>query len=200
MTTTLVYNTNVLANYLDSTIHQGFYSLNDLHDVDGSGAQPYYFDTLCSANGGSGVYSSFRVLWSKVCVEFNNITEDANPPTVGLVVGVGLDSVSSSGSGLELLMQRPGSKFAPLNVRTGSNNQRAIKAFVSHRDLLGVKDMKDADDQVGKYNTAPSGSSVECMVAVSPTDFSDSTSRFCRYRLRIEYQVEFFDLNTVSQS
>jgi len=201
MTTRMVANINGTLTYKNDTIAQKFYRLNGPQDIATAvgGTQAYFWDTLVGDNGGSQPYAKYRVLWSKFCVEFNNYHEDTNPPIVGVVVAVGLNGVDSNAGGLELLMQRGGSKFVPLGCKSGSNNQRSIKGFVSHKDLLGVKDMKDADDQIADAATTPD-KEINLMIACAPTDFSDTTSRNIAFRLKIEFQVELFELNNVLSS
>lgn len=200
MVTTLCYNKNTTMDYKSIVMTQTFYNLNDPNDVNGGGEQPFYYDTLCGSNGTSAPYSRYRVLYSKFTVEFNNAAQDTNPPICGVVVGLGLDSVPETAAGLELLMQRQGAKFVPLGCKSGSNAQRAIRGFVSHKDMLGVKDMKDAADQAAAYNGDPTGPAINLMVVAAPTDFSDATTRTVFVRIRIEMTVEFMDVNTVAQS
>jgi len=169
-------------------------------DVDLGGNSAYYFDTLCGGNGTLSPYRKYRVLSSKAEVEFVNQDNASAGVYVGGTVGIDVDGVDSDADGANLLMQRPGTKLVPLGTSGSGNSQRALIFYNSHKDLLGVKDMKDADDQIGAYNGNPPGSEIDLDLWVFPVDWSDTTARTVYYRARISYTVEFFELNTVVES
>lgn len=202
MVTKLVYNEMSYLTFDNSTIAQPVYRLNSCYDIVTAigGNQPYYYDTLVGANGTGAPYSRYRVLYSNIYIEFMNISNAGTGLYVGAGVGLNENGVSSTAAGQQLLMQRPGYRFAPLGVSTGSNNQRGWKIFVSHKDMLGVKDMKDAEDQAADYNSNPAGQEVNLMLTASVIDWADSTSRQVYYRLRVEQTVELMGLNVVEES
>jgi len=202
LVTKLVYNEMAYLTFDSSTMAQPLYRLNAPYDIVVAigGNQPYYYDTLCGPNGTLAPYYRYRVLYSTVYVEFMNVSNGSTGLYVGAGVALALNTVGNDAAGQQLLMQRPGFRFAPLGSSQGSNNQRGWKIFVSHKDLLGVKDMKDADDQCADYNGLPTGKEVNLMLVASCIDWTDATSRQVYYRLRIEQTVEFMDLNTVDES
>lgn len=202
LVTKLVYNESSYMTFDNSTIAQPVYRLNSAYDIVAAvgGSQPYYFDTLCGANGTNAPYARYRVLYSTVTVEFINISNASTGMNVGVGFGLNTNGVNSDAAGLQLLQQRPGYRHAPIGPSSGGTNKQSWRVFVSHRDLLGVKDMKDAADQVGDYNGNPPGAEVNLMLVAAPLDWSDSTSRQVYYRLRVEQTIEFLDLNVVQES
>lgn len=200
--TNLVYNINSYMSCDNSQLAQLFYRLNSPYDPDAAvgGNQPYYFDTLCGANGTGAPYAKFRVLWTKFHVEFYNQFSTQAAMQVGAGVALDLNSVASSAAGMQLLCERGGFKVLPLLPAYSTGNQCGLHGFVSHKDMLGVKDIKDADDQIGTYATNPPGSIIHLMIFAGPLDWADTTIRQVYFRLRIEFEVEFFDLNTSSES
>jgi len=185
-------------------LDEDLFRLNSPYDpvVAVGGAQPYYYDTLFGANGTSAPYGEYRVLRTRVDIQFyNDNTSGAASMMVGCYVGTDLSTTATTAAGAQLLMQRPNGRTVPCPPLSQSGATPGFTMFVDHKQLLGVKDMKDADDQIGPWNGNPPGTPVHLSVFCFPIDYSStSTGIQIFYRLHITYYVECREQNTVSES
>lgn len=181
-----------------------FYRLNSLYDPDASlgGAQPYYYDTLFGVNGTSAPYRQWRVLKTRIDVQwYNDNTASGAAMMVGACVALDLNTTAGTVAASQLMMQRPHTRIVPLPVMSSGQGVAGFTFYVDHKQLLGVKDMKDADDQIGYSNNSPVGAEVSLGLFTFPIDTGNvSTAVQVWYRLHITYTVECRMLNTVVES
>jgi len=185
-------------------LDEDLFRLNSPYDpvVAVGGAQPYYYDTLFGANGTSAPYGEYRVLRSRVDIQFyNDNTSGGAAMMVGCYVGTDLATTATTAAGSQLLMQRANGRVVPCAPLSGGQATPGFTIYVDHAKMLGVKDMKDADDQIGAWNGNPPGTPVHLSVFSFPIDTgSTSTGIQIFYRLHITYYVECREQNTVSES
>lgn len=204
--TTLHYNkvgslvsTGSAANFVASY----FFRLNNVYDPDqtGTGGQPYYYDTLFGGNGAAAPYREWRVIRTRVDVEFyNDNTSGAAATMCGMTCDTNVSSVAATVAGSQLLMQRPNTRIIPVAPLSSGTATSGFTTYVDHKKLLGVKDMKDADDQIGTYNTSPTGAVINAVLWQFPIDTASVTQIEVWYRIHITYTVECRGLNTVDES
>lgn len=179
------------------------YRLSGPYDLEVAvgGNQPYYYDTLIGGNGTSAPYSAYRVIKTRVDVQFYNDNTSVNAALmVGATVGLNLNGVAATAAGAQLLMQRPETRIIPCPPQYAGGATPGLTMFVDHAKLLGVKDMKDADDQVGAYNGLPSGAEVGLILHSFPIDTGNTNTAEVWFRLHITYYVELRQRNTVTES
>lgn len=179
-----------------------FYRLNSIYDPDASvgGAQPYYYDTLFGSNGTSAPYRQWRVIKTKVDLQwYNDNTSSGAAMMVGASVALDLNATAGNVAASQLMMQRPHTRIIPLPVMTGPGGINGMSFYVDHKQLLGVTNMKDADDQIGNYNSGPSGAEIILGLLTFPIDTAGNGAQVW-YRLHITYTVECRTMNTVVES
>lgn len=184
-------------------IIEEFYRLNNIFDPVNAlgGAQPYYYDTMFGANGTSAPYYNWRVLKTRVDVQFyNDNTANTASLMAGCCVALNLNGVAATVAGSQLMMQRANARIIPVGPLSNPSGVNGFTFYVDHKKLLGVKDMKDADDQVGSWNAGITGPEVNLSVFQFPVDTSSTSTVELWYRLHITYYVECRTLNTVSES
>lgn len=184
-------------------IIEEFYRLNNIFDpvVALGGAQPYYYDTLFGTNGTSAPYYNWRVLKTRVDIQFyNDNSSNTASLMAGCCVALNLNGVAATVAGSQLMMQRPNCRILPIAPVSNGSSVNGMTFFVDHKKLLGVKDMKDADDQVGSHNAGITGPEVSLSVFQFPVDNTSTTTIELWYRLHITFYVECRTLNTVSES
>lgn len=182
---------------------ENFFRLNDIYDpvVAVGGAQPYYYDTVFGDNGTSAPYRNWRVIRSRVDIQFFNDNSSASASLfAGVQVGLDLSAVSGTTGGAQQLMERPNARVIPVGPQVGGTATSGFTLWVDHKKLLGVKDMKDADDQIGAWNAGPTGPDVTLGLFQFPVDTGSVTTIELWYRLHITYYVECRTLNTVTDS
>lgn len=179
------------------------YRLNNIYDTVFSvgGTQPYYYDTLFGGNGAGAPYREWRVLRTKVEIQFfNDNSTSTTACFVGCGVGLDLSTTAQNVAASQLLMQRPNTRVVPCTANGNDQSCPAMTFWVDHKQLLGVKDMKDADNQVGTYNSGPNGNSINLLVFQFPVETSSTVTYDIWYRLHITFYVEARCLNTVDES
>lgn len=179
------------------------YRLNSAYDpnLTGTGGQPYFFDTLFGANGTSAPYRQYRVLSTKIDIQwYNDNTSSGAAMMVGASVGLELYTTAGTVAASQLMMQRPNTRIVPGPVMSNGQGVTGMTIYVSHKKLLGVKDMKDADDQIADYNSSPAGASPLLGLFVFPIDTGSALTVEVWYRVHITYTVECRTLNTVTES
>lgn len=204
------YYTELHFNKVDSlTVSAGTfvaekqYRLNGPYDPEFAvgGNQPYYYDTLLGGNGTSAPYSAYRVIRTRVDVQFyNDNTSVAAALMVGATVGINLNGVATTAAGAQLLMQRPETRIVPCPPQYAGGATPGFTMYCDHAKLLGVKDMKDADDQIALYNAVPSGAEVDLILHSFPIDTGNTSTAEVWFRLHITYYVELRQRNTVTES
>lgn len=186
-----------------SFVAQYAFRLNNIYDTVSAagGTQPYYYDTLFGANGTAAPYRQWRVLKSKVDLQFLQDNSSATAAVMGgCSVGLDLQAIAGTTGGAQLAMQRPNTRIVPLSPLSSPSANNGMTVWVDHAKMLGVKDIKDADDQVGTYNSGPAGSEITFNVIAFPVDQTSDTSIQIWYRIHITYYVECRTLNTVTES
>jgi len=179
-----------------------FYRLNSIYDPDAAvgGAQPYYYDTLFGSNGTSAPYRQWRILKTKIDLQwYNDNTSSGAAMMVGASIALDLNATAGTVAASQLMMQRPNTRIIPLPVMTGPAGVSGMTIYVDHKQMYGVQDMKDADDQIGNYNSGPSGAELILALLLFPIDTAGAGAQ-AWYRLHITYTVECRTLNTVVES
>jgi len=180
-----------------------WFRLSNIYDPDTAvgGGQPYYYDTLFGSNGTSAPYAQWRVVRSKVDVQFyNDNTSGASACMAGVTVALNLNTTAGTVAATQLMMQRPNTKIVPCTTVNGPQGTPGFTLWVDHAKMMGVKDMKDADDQIGNYNAGPSGNELDVGLVMFPIDTTSDTTIEIWYRLHITYYVECRSVNTVTES
>jgi len=179
------------------------YRLNNIYDPQQAvgGTQPYYYDTLFGANGTSAPYRNWRVIKSKIDILWYNDNSSSNASMMcGASVGLDLNSTAQTVAASNLAMQRPNTKIIPVLPNASSGAVAGMTIYVDHKQLLGVTNMKDADDQIGYYNAGQAGQEITLQLFTFPIDIQSVSSVQMWYRLHITYTVECRTLNTVTES
>jgi len=190
--TKLRYNTTFsLASVVGSTAVNVF-RLNSLFDPDetNAGHQPRFFDTLCGADTTSAPYGKYRVVSAKIKVQFMNTNSSVT--SIGYT-GVHIRSDDSAVITSDLYVpELPNTSYKMMNVSTGISNFQKVQRTVSMKKILGVKDMKDAENTAAAYNQSPADV-VYADVFYYPRDQSSSPTIYCD--CMIEFNIQFFDQN-----
>jgi len=184
-------------------VAEAFYRLNNIYDpvVAVGGAQPYYYDTVFGDTGTSAPYRNWRVIRTRIDIQFyNDNSSNTASLFAGAQVGLDLSAVSATTGGAQQLMERPNARTIPVGPQVGGTATSGFTLWVDHKKILGVKDMKDADDQVGTYNAGPSGPAINLGLFQFPVDTGSVSTVELWYRLHITYYVECRTLNTVTES
>lgn len=179
------------------------YRLNNIYDpvVAVGGGQPYYYDTLFGSNGTSAPYRNWRVIKTRVDILWYNDNTSASASMMcGATVGLDLNATAQTVAASQLAMQRPNTRIIPVMPNASSGAVAGMTIYVDHKQLLGVTNMKDADDQIGYYNAGQSGQEVTLQLFTFPIDTASTSTIQMWYRLHITYTVECRTLNTVTES
>jgi len=165
-------------------------------DLTGIGHQPMYYDQFCGAVG-TAPYSRYRVLSSTITVQYSP-QNPTNPGTITFgpyIVGLSASSTSGLyGTTASALCEASNTTWTYMGEKAGGNNVKTLSAtYIPSRDL----GLDTGDDTISaaynqnptqvfyatpwKIDTFPAGGPVNILV-------------------QIEYRVEFFDRNEVSQS
>jgi hypothetical protein len=168
------------------------FNLNSCFDPDytGTGSQPRYFDTLCGASGGSAPYSSYRVLGAKYILRAATTASNTTAHVAVRVRNGGSDMSSQT-----QFWEAPNTKDALL---TGAGGIGGIVCFTDNVSIAPYASRDKNDPALSAlYNASPSTLiQLECAQIAS----DDTTSLTVQYFIELLYDVEFFDLNEVSQS
>lgn len=115
-----------------------------------SANQPRYYDTLCGADGGGGVYRRYVVYGAKVSAICYNADK------VGEVGIIGYKN--SAPASMRELSERPDCYSKILEASTGSKTIVRLSKYYAMNKLLGVsrKDYIDDDTHLAEYNADPS--------------------------------------------
>jgi len=178
------------------------YRLNSVYDPQHAvgGAQPYYYDALFGGNGGAAPYNKYRVLRSRVDVLFfNDNSATTSNMMVGCSVALNLNATNGTVAASQLMMQRPNTRIVPLPPIVDQSTP-GFTFWVDNKQLLGRKDMKDADDQIANYDANPLGDEPRLGLFCFPIDTASVATVEIWYRLHITYYVECMGLNTSSES
>jgi len=197
MITKLRYVDNLELSANAGVVAANVFRMNSCFDPDlsGVGHQPMYYDQLCGAVG-TAPYSRYRVLQSKItCTYSMESPPSLTAANVGPVI-VGLHTSNTSGlfaSSVSALMEGSGSKWTYLQDKSGSNNVKTLTAtYIPTRDL----GLDAGDDTLAAGSTA---SPTQAFHAI-PWKVDPVGAGIVNVIVQIEFRVQFFGRNEVSQS
>lgn len=200
MRTKLTYGESVAITSTSGVPFGYLFSIGGLYDpnITGTGGQPRFMDTLCGANGGVAPYNSYRVFGSKIKVTFMPAPTGSSD-SLGMrgIVGIGLyDSTASAPSTIAELLARKDFKTKFLGYWYATDHT-TITRTCDNATFFDIKDLRDNQETAAAYNANPALDG-RWSVLWAPAD--EVSTRITQAYVSIEYDVEFFKRNDVSDS
>lgn len=180
-----------------SAINGFTYNLNSLFDpyFTGGGIQPRFFDTLCGPDAGPAPYNKYRVMGAKVRVSFLN--DNTSGGTIGMVGMHWRDAANSAPGSIYDLQEMPNSKTRLFGTLGANQGIVTLKKYISMKQILAVKDMRDDEDSAAQYNADPAALvRLDCLY--QPYGSLVTTTVFMQ--VNITFYCQFFEQNIPAQS
>lgn len=174
------------------------FRLNSLFDpnLTGTGSQPRYFDTLCGGNDTSAPYRAYVVKAAKMKL----LAWPTSPDSTGVTSAIGLTICPSATTGpttVEELMMRSDTNYRTVSYYGGSRAITSVYRSADIADVLGVKDIEDANGTEALFNANPTNQAYG-IVSVAP--LNGSTAAVIQCNVEISFYVKFYSLNDVTDS
>lgn len=192
----LKYQILINADTTAGSMFQYTLRLNSCYDPDftQTGAQPLFYDTLCGASETNAPYNTYRVCGAKFKAFFINI--NTGPTTAGQFFthwrygGAGqLDSAAELGTQPNTITKDVNSGYSPRGTTS-------MRAYVSMKKMMGIKDLKDDDDTAGAYNANPAK---VVLLDIGYVPYEATTTDLW-FRVKITYYVQFTRQNEMIES
>lgn len=171
--------------------------MNSLQDPDftGSGHQPMWVDQLLGSTG-SGPYNKYRVLGSKITVTFAVSSAPSlaalnnSPVLVGILTQYNNGVLPTTSSGL---METDNCKWTVISDKSGGDTVKTVVATYSPKRDLSAD---EGDDTIA----ASAGSNPAAQFYAHMFKVDDTGGATVKAYCQVEYLVEFFNRNEVTQS
>jgi len=198
LTTKLSYSTEIgMTQTVPGLPVFNLFRANSMYDPDqtGGGIQPRYFDQLCGANNGNGVYNRYRVLHSSISCKIFPLSSTAVDANACFSI-IPLNASSSLPATLAEMRERPFSKFTYMTT-LGSYKPYSVSNSIGMAKFLGNKDLQDNEDASAPFNNNPidivNWGCMACSINSSGLPSVD-------FSATITFTVQFYNLNDVVNS
>lgn len=161
-------------------------------DVTGVGAQPRFFDQMCSAEDGAGLYKKYVVLGAKVRIEMVNKGNTVGTDYLRVFATV---SNSATTPAIEDMEEDPRTKKTILYKGTIARDQNVLTQYYSAKKFWGTEINKE-DDYAGSYGASPQRNCYVHVAAYNPNGNPAGADFF----ITIDYIVRFFERINPGQS
>jgi len=195
--TKLHYTDLLEISVTDSAFAQLTYNLNSLYDpyAGVGGHQPRYFDTLCGDDDGPAPYKKYRVLGTHVRATFVN--DNSATSTAGIFgMHQRIDGQPQLGAILDT-GEIPNTWKVDVNSGNSSQGIRRLSKMFKHKQVFGIKDMRDDEETGALFGTNPAKLS---LLDIFYQPYSASTSTTIFVRVEFTYYCHFYDQNFVTAS
>jgi len=191
LTTTLRYCDQYTLSSVSGAAASWSFRMNSVYDPDltGTGHQPLYYDQI------TPVYQRYRVLFSKLTVQFLPLSDDTDITTTGpFIVGVTGNSNGTFSTGIATMCEQNNSQ-TKLMARDKSAQPTTLTLTYTPKKELGIDAMDDtvSADVAGNPSQPFYG-------AIFAADVNAGGTTTVTAKVTIEFRVQFYEQKFISGS